>query len=379
MEIKYLELKKITAMHGEEIQEAVNRVVESGWYLQGESNRKFEELYAEYCHAEYCVGCANGLDALTLSLRSLMEMGEMSEGDEVIVPANTYIATILAITENHLKAVLVEPRHDTFQINDQLIEEAITPRTKAIMLVNLYGKNAYTTLIGDLCNKYNLRLIIDNAQGHGLIPHPSSLIPHPSSPVACHSFYPGKNLGALGDGGAITTDDKALADTFRAMANYGSSRKYVFVYRGRNSRLDEIQAAVLSVKLKYLDNDNRRRRDIAMRYIKEVNNPLLKMPSEEYWHDNVFHIFPVMCGQRDALQRYLADNGIQTVIHYPIPPHKQQCYASSPLLVIPEGGLPITERIHSEELSLPCNPAMTDEEVEYVIGKLRSYTSTFPI
>ena len=379
MEIKYLELKKITAMHGEEIQEAVNRVVESGWYLQGESNRKFEELYAEYCHAKYCVGCANGLDALTLSLRSLMEMGEICEGDEVIVPANTYIATILAITENHLKAVLVEPRHDTFQINDQLIEEAITPRTKAIMLVNLYGKNAYTPLIGDLCNKYNLRLIIDNAQGHGLIPHPSSLIPHPSSPVACHSFYPGKNLGALGDGGAITTDDKALADTFRAMANYGSSRKYVFDYRGRNSRLDEIQAAVLSIKLKYLDNDNRRRRDIAIRYIKEVNNPLLKMPSEEYWHDNVFHIFPVMCGQRDALQRYLADNGIQTVIHYPIPPHKQQCYASSPLLVIPEGGLPITERIHSEELSLPCNPAMTDEEVEYVIGKLRSYTSTFPI
>ena len=379
MEIKYLELKKITAMHGEEIQEAVNSVVESGWYLQGESNRKFEELYAEYCHAKYCVGCANGLDALTLSLRSLMEMGEICEGDEVIVPANTYIATILAITENHLKAVLVEPRHDTFQINDQLIEEAITPRTKAIMLVNLYGKNAYTPLIGDLCNKYNLRLIIDNAQGHGLIPHPSSLIPHPSSPVACHSFYPGKNLGALGDGGAITTDDKALADTFRAMAHYGSSRKYVFDYRGRNSRLDEIQAAVLSIKLKYLDNDNRRRRDIAMRYIKEVNNPLLKMPSEEYWHDNVFHIFPVMCGQRDALQRYLADNGIQTVIHYPIPPHKQQCYASSPLLVIPEGGLPITERIHSEELSLPCNPAMTDEEVEYVIGKLRSYTSTSPI
>ena len=379
MEIKYLELQKITAMHGGEIQEAVNSVVESGWYLQGESNRKFEELYAEYCHAKYCVGCANGLDALTLSLRSLMEMGEICEGDEVIVPANTYIATILAITENHLKAVLVEPRHDTFQINDQLIEEAITPRTKAIMLVNLYGKNAYTPLIGELCEKYNLRLIIDNAQGHGLIPHPSSLIPHPSSTVACHSFYPGKNLGALGDGGAITTDDKALADTFRAMANYGSSRKYVFDYRGRNSRLDEIQAAVLSVKLKYLDNDNRRRRDIAMRYIKEVNNPLLKMPSEEYWHDNVFHIFPVMCGQRDALQRYLADNGIQTVIHYPIPPHKQQCYASSPLLVIPEGGLPITERIHSEELSLPCNPAMTDEEVEYVIGKLRSYTSTFPI
>ena len=218
-------------MHGEEIQEAVREVVDGGWYLQGASNRKFEELYADYCHANYCVGCANGLDALTLSLRSLMEMGEMSEGDEVIVPANTYIATILAITENHLKAVLVEPRIDTFQIDVQLIEEAITPRTKAIMLVNLYGKNAYTPLIGDICQKYHLRLLIDNAQGHGLINNQSSSI-------TCHSFYPGKNLGALGDGGAITTDDKLLADTFRAIANYGSSRKYVFDYCGRNSRLD---------------------------------------------------------------------------------------------------------------------------------------------
>lgn len=366
MEIKYLELKKITAMHGEEIREAVRKVVDGGWYLQGASNRKFEEQYADYCHANYCVGCANGLDALTLSLRSLMEMGEMSEGDEVIVPANTYIATILAITENHLKAVLVEPRLDTFQIDVQLIEEAITPRTKAIMLVNLYGKNAYTPLIGELCTKYHLMLLIDNAQGHGLINNQSSAI-------ICHSFYPGKNLGALGDGGAITTDDKQLADTFRAIANYGSSRKYVFDYCGRNSRLDEIQAAVLSVKLQYLDKDNNRRREIAMRYIKEVKNPLLKMPSEEYWQDNVFHIFPVLCEQRDRLQSYLADNGIQTVIHYPIPPHKQRCYASSDALVIPPSGLPITERIHREVLSLPCNPALTDEEVDYIISKLNDF------
>ena len=373
MEIKYLELKKITAMHGEEIQEAVREVVDGGWYLQGTSNRKFEELYAAYCHANYCVGCANGLDALTLSLRSLMEMGEMSEGDEVIVPANTYIATILAITENHLKAVLVEPRLDTFQIDDSLIEEAITPRTKAIMLVNLYGKNAYTPLIGELCTKYHLRLLIDNAQGHGLINNQSSVINNQSSAITCHSFYPGKNLGALGDGGAITTDDKQLADTFRAIANYGSSRKYVFDYCGRNSRLDEIQAAVLSVKLQYLDNDNNRRREIAMRYIKEVKNPLLKMPSEDYWQDNVFHIFPVLCEQRDRLQSYLADNGIQTVIHYPIPPHKQRCYASSDALVIPPSGLPITERIHREVLSLPCNPALTDEEVDYIISKLSDF------
>ena len=370
MEIKYLELKKITAMHGEEIREAVRKVVDGGWYLQGASNRKFEEQYADYCHANYCVGCANGLDALTLSLRSLMEMGEMSEGDEVIVPANTYIATILAITENHLKAVLVEPRLDTFQIDVQLIEEAITPRTKAIMLVNLYGKNAYTPLIGELCTKYHLRLLIDNAQGHGLINNQSSAI-------ICHSFYPGKNLGALGDGGAITTDDKQLADTFRTIANYGSSRKYVFDYCGRNSRLDEIQAEVLSVKLQYLDKDNNRRREIAMRYIKEVKNPLLKMPSEDYWQDNVFHIFPVLCEQRDRLQSYLADNGIQTVIHYPIPPHKQRCYASSDALVIPPSGLPITERIHREVLSLPCNPALTDEEVDYIISKLNDLSFAY--
>ena len=375
MEIKYLELKKITAMHGEEIQEAVREVVDGGWYLQGTSNRKFEELYAAYCHANYCVGCANGLDALTLSLRSLMEMGEMSEGDEVIVPANTYIATILAITENHLKAVLVEPRLDTFQIDDSLIEEAITPRTKAIMLVNLYGKNAYTPLIGELCTKYHLRLLIDNAQGHGLINNQSSVINNQSSAITCHSFYPGKNLGALGDGGAITTDDKQLADTFRAIANYGSSRKYVFDYCGRNSRLDEIQAAVLSVKLQYLDKDNNRRREIAMRYIKEVKNPLLKMPSEDYWQDNVFHIFPVLCQQRDRLQSYLTDNGIQTVIHYPIPPHMQKCYASSDALVINSAGLPITERIHREELSLPCNPALTDEEVDYIIEAINSFCS----
>ena len=375
MEIKYLELKKITAMHGEEIREAVREVVDSGWYLQGASNRKFEEQYAEYCHAEYCVGCANGLDALTLSLRSLIEMGEMSEGDEVIVPANTYIATILAITENQMKAVLVEPRMDTLQIDEQLIEEAITPRTKAIMLVNLYGKNAYTPLIGDICPKYHLRLIIDNAQGHGLINNQSTAINNKSSAITCHSFYPGKNLGALGDGGAITTDDKHLADTFRVIANYGSSRKYVFDYCGRNSRLDEIQAAVLSVKLKYLDADNRRRRDIAMSYIKEVNNPLVKMPSEDYWHDNVFHIFPALSERRDELQTYLADKGIQTVIHYPIPPHKQQCYASLDALVIPAAGLPITEQIHREELSLPCNPVLTDNEVDYIIGALNDFWS----
>lgn len=367
MNIKYLELKRITGMHADEIHEAVREVVDGGWYLQGEANRKFERHYAEYCHAKYCVGCANGLDTLTLTLRAYIEMGVMQPGDEVIVPANTYIATILAITENGLRAVLVEPRMDTLQIDDSLIEPAITSRTRCIMLVNLYGKNAYTPKISKLCEKYHLRLVIDNAQGHGLINH-SSFIYHHTSPVVCHSFYPGKNLGALGDGGAITTDDNTLADTFRTLANYGSSRKYVFDYCGRNSRLDEIQAAVLDVKLRYLDADNTRRREIALRYIKEVKNPLLTMPAEDYWRDNVFHIFPAMSSERDRMQSALACRGIQTVIHYPIPPHLQRCYASSPQLVLPDGGLPLTERIHREEISLPCHPALTDEEVRYIIG-----------
>ena len=372
MEITYLELKKVTAMYADEIHEAVSDVINGGWYLQGDANRMFEEHYADYHQASCCVGCANGLDALTLTLRAYIEMGVMQPGDEVIVPANTYIATILAITENGLRAVLVEPRIDTFQIDDSLIERAITPRSRCIMLVNLYGKNAYSQKIGELCGNNNLKLVIDNAQGHGLINHQSSVINH-QSPVVCHSFYPGKNLGALGDGGAITTDDKSLADTFRTLSNYGSSRKYVFDYCGRNSRLDEIQAAVLDVKLRHLDADNSRRREIALRYIKEVDNPQLTMPTEEYCQDNVFHIFPVLCKQRDAFQKYLADNGIQTVIHYPIPPHKQKCYASSPLLVIPEGGLPITERIHREELSLPCNQVLTDEEVSYIISKVNAF------
>ena len=368
MEVKYLELKKVTAMYADEIHEAVSDVINGGWYLQGASNRQFEQQYAKYCHAKYCVGCSNGLDALTLTLRSFIELGVMHQGDEVIVPANTYIATILAITENGLRAVLVEPRLDTFQIDDSLIESAITPRTRCVMLVNLYGKNAYSPKIGELCERYNLKLVIDNAQGHGLINNQSSS-------VVCHSFYPGKNLGALGDGGAITTHDKTLAETFRTIANYGSSRKYVFDYCGRNSRLDEIQAAVLSVKLKYLDADNDRRREVALRYIKEVNNPLLTMPTLDYWQDNVYHIFPVLCKQRDDLQKYLADKGIQTVIHYPIPPHKQRCYASSDALVIPAAGLPMTEQIHREELSLPCNPVLTDDEVDYIIYTLNDFRS----
>lgn len=368
MDIKYLNLKKITEPYREEILEAVSEVVDSGWFLQGEANRRFESHYADFCGMTCCVGCANGLDALTITLRSLMEKGEMEEGDEVIVPANTYIATILAITENRLRAVLVEPRKDTFQIDDRKIEAAITDRTRAIMLVNLYGRNAYTKRVGKICLENHLRLIVDNAQGHGLsLNYPEELSP---KPVVCHSFYPGKNLGALGDGGAITTNDQDLADTFRTLANYGSSQKYHFDYCGRNSRLDEVQAAILDVKLRHIGRENSHRRAVALRYIREIDNLELKLPNEKYWQDSVFHVFPILCKNRDNLQQNLAERGIQTMIHYPIPPHLQKCYASSPWIVKPEKGLRITELIHNQVLSLPCNSSMTYDEVSFIISAL---------
>lgn len=392
--IKYLDLKKVTERHAEEIHEAVARVIDSGWYLQGEAVAHFEEEYARYCGVRHCIACGNGLDALTLILRAYMEMGVMTEGDEVIVPANTYIASILSITENGLIPVLIEPRPDTFQIDDALIEQAITERTRAVMIVHLYGRMAYTERIGDICRRHGLKLVEDCAQSHGLCPPKSpqggdesyrlsqtniqTSLPHSHTipPLggteggssSAHSFYPGKNLGALGDAGAVTTDDDGLAATVRALANYGSARKYVFRYRGRNSRMDEIQAAVLSVRLRYLDEDNAERRRIALRYIEEIRNPLLTLPSRDYWRHSVFHIFPVLTPRRDELQRYLADNGVQTVIHYPIPPHHQQCYASWHDL-----SLPITERIHREELSIPCNQVLTDEEASSIIKLLNDY------
>ena len=343
-------------MHADEINEAVRRVVTGGWYLQGEENRLFEEEYAAYTGTEYCVGCGNGLYSLALILRAYMELGVMQPGDEVIVPANTYIASILAVTENGLKPVLVEPRMDTLQMDDRLIEQAVTPRTKAIMIVHLYGRCAYTRRIGEICKAHNLKLIEDNAQAHGCTfegRRTGSL-----GDAAGHSFYPGKNLGALGDAGAVTTDDKALADTVRALGNYGSSRKYVFDMKGRNSRLDEIQAAVLRIKLKYLDDDNARRKRIAMHYIENISNPLLSLPGREYCDNSVHHIFPLMCGRRDELQQYLKDNGVGTMIHYPIPPHKQKCYAGWNAL-----SLPITEQIHREELSIPLNQTMQEDEI----------------
>lgn len=365
--IKFLDLQKVTQLHATEISEAVQRVVNSGWYLQGAEVKRFEEDYARYIGAPHCVGVANGLDALIWIYRAYIELGVMQPGDEVIVPANTYIASILALTENGLVPVLVEPRLDTLELDDRLVESRITSRTRSILLVHLYGRCAYTDEIGRLCKKYNLKLVEDNAQAHGCCfadgRRTGSL-----GDAAGHSFYPGKNLGALGDGGAVTCHDKVVADTIRALANYGSQRKYVFKYTGRNSRLDEIQAAVLDVKLKYLDEDNEHRKTIAKIYNEGITNPRIILPTHLDDNQNVYHVYPVLCEQRDDLQTYLEQYGVQTIIHYPIPPHKQACYKQWNLL-----SLPITEQIHQQELSLPMSQAMTQEEAQEVVRIINAY------
>ena len=391
MNIPFLSLKDVTAKYADEIHEAVLRVVDSGWYLQGKENELFEQHYAEYIGTKHCIGCANGLDALIWIFRAYIELGVMQPGDEVIVPANTYIATILAITENGLVPVLVEPRIDTLQIDDSLIEERITERTKAICIVHLYGRNACTNHILDLCKKYNLKLVEDNAQAHGCkfevkgerleakgkeYKRTGSL-----GSAAGHSFYPGKNLGALGDGGAVTTDDDELAAVIRALANYGSQKKYVFKYTGRNSRLDEIQAAVLDVKLRHLDEDTRLRQQIADYYYDHIENPLITLPKRLPHENNVYHLFPILVkgdgqlaigSRRDKLQKYLEKNGVDTVIHYPIAPHKQECYVNE-VWNTPQLSLLITEQIANEELSLPISPTMTIDEAQEVVRLINAW------
>ncbi len=362
--IPFLSLRDVTALHGAEINEAVTRVVNSGWYLQGKENEQFEKHYSEFIGSKYTIGCGNGLDALVWIFRAYIEMGVMKAGDEVIVPANTYIATILAITENDLVPVLVEPKPDTLEIDDELIEEAITSKTKAIAIVHLYGRMAYTDKIGELCKKYNLKLVEDCAQSHGC-KYTDGRVTGSIGDAAGHSFYPGKNLGALGDGGAVTTNDPELAAAVRALANYGSQRKYVFKYAGRNSRLDEIQAAVLDVKLKYLVEDNAKRKLVARYYYENISNPLISLPDLLPDEQNAYHLFPIIISgkeNRDRLHDYLEENGVGTVCHYPIPPHKQECYAKE-VWNTPQLSLPITERLANEELSLPIGPAITIEEV----------------
>lgn len=367
MTVPFLPIKDITSNYACEIHSAVQRVVDSGWYLQGSENERFERHYADYIGTRYCIGCGNGLDALIWIYRAFIELGIMQQGDEVIVPANTYIASVLSITENGLKAVLVEPDPQTLELDENRIEEAITVRTKSVLLVHLYGRCAYTEKIGELCEKYHLHLVEDNAQAHGC--KYKGRRTGSIGEAAGHSFYPGKNLGALGDGGAVTTDNQELADCIRALSNYGSTKKYVFKYRGRNSRLDEIQAAVLDVKLGHLDEDNRLRQQVAAYYYENIKNPFVTLPKHMLDANNVYHLFPVLCEHRDELQRYLEKNGVQTLIHYPIPPHKQECYAD----VWKNLRLPVSERLANEELSIPINQTITIHDAEMVVGLINRF------
>lgn len=364
--IKFLDLKQINNKYAAEIQEAVKRVIDSGWYLQGSENKRFEKNYASYIGTEFALGVANGLDALRLILRAYIEMGVMSAGDEVIVPANTFIASIIAITDNGLIPVFIDADEESFQIDDTKIEEAISSKTKAIMIVHLYGQCSYTRKIGEICKKANLKLIEDNAQAHGC--KFEGRVTGSIGDAAGHSFYPGKNLGAMGDAGAVTTNDSALAGVIRSLANYGSKVKYVNEYVGLNSRLDEIQAAILDVKLKYLDEDTSCRRNIARIYTEKIKNPSIKLPKINDWDAHVFHLFPIMTEKRDLLQEYLTKKGIQSLIHYPIAPHKQLCYKSMNGL-----SYPITERIHNQELSLPISPVMQLDEAKYIVDALNQW------
>lgn len=371
--IPFLSLQDVTALHGQEIREAVIRTVNSGWYLQGSENSQFEKEYSEYIGTKYTVGCANGLDALIWIFRAYIQLGIMAPGDEVIVPANTYIATILAITENGLVPVLCEPDYRTLEIDPDRIASLITAKTRAIVVVHLYGRCAYTDRICQLCSQHNLKLIEDNAQAHGCCDGEGRRTGSIGD-AAGHSFYPGKNLGALGDGGAVTTNDEALAQCVRALANYGSREKYVFEFTGRNSRLDEIQAAVLRVKLKYLDIDNNHRKAIGRLYYDGISNDCIVLPSVLPEPQNVFHLFPVLVkdGRRDQLRDYLAENGVGTVCHYPIAPHKQKCYEGA-LWNTPSLSLPVTEQLSNEELSLPIGPAISSDDVRTIIQLINKF------
>ena len=364
--VKLLDLQSITMLHADEYKAAANRVIESGWFLQGKEIQKFEYDYAKYIGTNECIAVANGLDALYLLMRGYKELGIMKDGDEIIVPANTYIATIIAITRNNLVPVLVEPTWDNLEIDIDKIESSITPKTKGVMIVHLYGRIAYNDKLGEICRKHNLKLMEDCAQSQGCTWNgrkTGSL-----GDAAAHSFYPGKNLGAFGDAGAVTTSDKELADVIRAVANYGSQKKYVFKYVGMNSRMSELDAAVLDVKLKYLDEDNAKRQKLAAYYYENIKNSQITLPAQIPNENNVYHQFPVFCERRDELQKHLADCGVGTLIHYPIPPHKQECYKEWN-----NRSYPITEKIHAQELSIPMNQAVTLEQAKEVVDALNSF------
>ncbi len=400
--IKFLDIQKISASFEPELSSAINRVVKRGWFLLGEEVCAFEKAYAEFIGTKHCIGVANGLDALRVILKAYIEIGEIQEGDEIIVPANTYIASILAITDNRLKPVFVEPDINNYNLDVSIIERHITPRTRAIMVVHLYGQACWSPQLEDIAKTYNLKIIEDNAQAAGAIV-PSSMLqcpilnsksgtwtPEPGTfrrtgslgDAAGHSFYPGKNLGAIGDGGAVTTDDDELATIIRALANYGSSKKYVHDYKGINSRLDEIQAAVLRIKLPRLDSDNQHRREIAQYYLDHITDPGIILPGMRNPEpgqtrsecsplnlSHIWHLFVVRSTNRNQLHKYLADNGIQTLIHYPTPPHKQKAYKEWNKM-----SLPVTEKISSEVLSLPMSQVLSGDEVEKVIEMINCFS-----
>ncbi len=370
--IKFLDLKAINDSFEPELSGAIQRVLDAGWYIHGNETAAFEDEFARFTGTKYCIGVANGLDALRLILRTYIETGEMSEGDEIIVPANTFIASMLAISDNRLTPVLTEPDIKTYNIDPFKIEEKITNRTKAIMIVHLYGRNGMHPEILKIANKYNLKIIEDNAQAVGA--YYNNIRTGAIGDAAAHSFYPGKNLGCLGDGGAVTTNNEKLADIIRSLANYGSKTKYYNEYKGLNSRLDEIQAAILRVKLKRIDTDNQHRIKIAEIYIKNINNPDVVLPvSKDFLKgkvnlSHVWHLFIIRHSQRDKLQKYLSENNVQTLIHYPLPPHKQPAYREWNKI-----NLHITEKIHREVLSLPISQVLTADEAEKVAELINGF------
>ncbi len=366
MKIPFLDLKAINAAYREELIQAAVRVIDSGWYIRGKEAQAFEQEFAAYCGTKYCVGVGNGLDALTLTLRAWKELGKLKEGDEVLVPANTYIATILAITENRLTPVLVEPDDSTYNLSPELARKAVTSKTKVILPVHLYGRLAEMPDIMEIAKKYNLLVLEDAAQAHG-----ASLQERRAGnwgDAAGFSFYPGKNLGALGDAGAVTTNDEELAQIVRALGNYGSHKKYENLYQGVNSRLDEMQAAFLRVKLKKLDQETAARRNIARLYLEQIDNPAIILPKWKKKEQHVFHLFIIQCQKRDELQEYLKQHGVQTLIHYPIPSHQQQAYKKWD-----KQHYARTERIHKTVLSLPISPVMQDHEVNSIIEAISHY------
>jgi len=360
MTVSFLDLKAINAQYRDELVAAATQVIDSGWYIQGTEVKAFEQEFADYCGSKHCVGVANGLDALTLILRAWKEMGKLKEGDEVIVPANTYIASILAITENRLKPVLVEPDEATFNLCPEKTAAAITPNTKAIVAVHLYGQIAPMPELMQLADQHSMLVLEDAAQAHG-----ASIDGRKAGSwghAAGFSFYPGKNLGALGDAGAVTTDDEQLARTIRALGNYGSHKKYENLYQGVNSRLDEMQAAMLRVKLRHLDEEIESRREVAEYYLAHIENPNIQLPAVGNRESHVWHLFVVRSAQRDAVQKHLAEQGVQTLIHYPVPPHQQQAYKAFSSI-----SLPMTEEIHRSVLSLPMGPHLAADQVRQVI------------